>query len=66
MMHINDDHEEMKIDDDDEWEDMDDNKENHPQPNLDDSIATAQKLSKAQPHVHFGPKIFDPDEWSID
>ena len=65
-MHIDEDHEDMKIDD--EWEDVDEDKENNPQtdPLLDDSIATAQKLSKAQTHVHFGPKIFDPDEWSID
>ena len=66
MMNFDDDQLEMEIDD--EWEDIDDDKENEPQNNpvIEENIATAQKLSKAQTHVHFGPKLFDPDEWSID
>ena len=44
MMNFDDDQMEMEIDD--EWEDIDDDKENDPQNNpvIEDNIATAQKL----------------------
>lgn len=68
--------EEQKVlEEDDEWEDIDDddNQEDF-DPILEKKLNTAQKrawehnsnLQKQETHVHFGPKIFDPLEWSLD